>query len=130
VEGALGGRNLRKPNGGETFSFEIRPRETTVSLKTKRVYDRPQKGDGYRILVDRLWPRGVKKERAAINEWLKEIAPSDDLRKWFGHDPSRWQEFERRYFEELREKVELVDRIRKEAESRPTVSFFVRREGP
>lgn len=67
----------------------------------KRVYDKPQKSDGYRVLVDRLWPRGLSKEKASINLWLKEIAPSNDLRKWFGHDPARYSEFKKRYESEL-----------------------------
>ena len=62
-------------------------------LKVKRIYDPPSKDDGKRILVDRLWPRGIKREDACIDEWLKDIAPSDELRKWFSHEPSRWQEF-------------------------------------
>lgn len=70
-------------------------------IAIKRVYDSPQKGDGYRILVDRLWPRGLSKEKASIDLWLKEIAPSNDLRKWFGHDPARYDEFKKRYESEL-----------------------------
>lgn len=70
-------------------------------IKVKRIYDPPDPDDGIRILVDRIWPRGIKKETARIDEWLKEIAPSDELRKWFGHRPERWEEFKRRYFEEL-----------------------------
>jgi len=73
-----------------------------VALKIKRVYDPPEKADGTRIIVDRLWPRGLAKEKARIDEWLKEIAPSDELRKWFGHKPERWKEFQKRYREELR----------------------------
>lgn len=72
-----------------------------MSIITKRIYDAPEKSDGYRILVDRLWPRGVSKDAAHIDEWLKEIAPSDTLRKWFHHDPERWQEFQKRYKAEL-----------------------------
>ena len=71
-------------------------------LKVKRIYEAPAPSDGYRILVDRVWPRGVSKERAAIALWLKEIAPSTGLRKWFGHDPERWPEFQKRYRQELR----------------------------
>jgi len=70
-------------------------------LKIKRVYERPEPSDGYRILVDRLWPRGLSKKTAHIDLWLKEIAPSDELRKWFGHDPAKWNAFRRRYFREL-----------------------------
>ncbi len=81
-------------------------------LKVKRIYEAPAPSDGYRILVDRVWPRGVSKERAAIALWLKEIAPSTELRKWFGHDPERWPEFQKRYRRELRTKIDLADRIR------------------
>ncbi len=72
-----------------------------MSIKRKRVYDPPEKTDGTRILVDRLWPRGISKEKARVNEWLKEIAPSDELRQWFGHKPERWEEFQKCYRQEL-----------------------------
>ena len=71
-------------------------------IKTKRVYDEVEKDDGIRVLVDRLWPRGIKKEEVKIDLWLKEVAPSIELRKWFSHEPSRWKEFCKRYKEELR----------------------------
>ncbi len=70
-------------------------------IKIKRVYDEPDVSDGFRMLVDRLWPRGLSKERAKVDMWLKDIAPSEALRKWFAHDPEKWSEFKRRYFEEL-----------------------------
>lgn len=72
-----------------------------ISIKIKRIYDPPARGDGVRILVDRLWPRGLKKADAAFDLWLKEIAPSADLRRWFGHRPERWETFRERYFREL-----------------------------
>jgi uncharacterized protein YeaO (DUF488 family) len=72
-------------------------------LRVKRVFDPPEESDGARILVDRLWPRGLRKEDAALSLWLKEAAPSTALRQWFGHDPARWVEFERRYRDELRQ---------------------------
>src|SRR5690242_16281708 len=81
-------------------------------LKIKRIYEPPQRSDGCRILVDRVWPRGVSKERAAMALWLKEIGPSTALRKWFGHDPARWPEFQKRYREELRDRPELTDQIK------------------
>lgn len=68
---------------------------------TKRVYEEAAEGDGYRVLVDRLWPRGVSKERAALDEWAKDIAPSTELRKWFGHDPTKYEEFAKRYVSEV-----------------------------
>jgi uncharacterized protein YeaO (DUF488 family) len=71
-------------------------------LRVKRIYENPSKEDGRRILVDRVWPRGFTKERARVDEWRKDLAPSDALRKWFGHDPAKWEEFRRRYRAELR----------------------------
>jgi uncharacterized protein YeaO (DUF488 family) len=73
-----------------------------VRPRVRRVYDPPCADDGYRVLVDRLWPRGLRREQARLDLWLKEIAPSDGLRRFYGHDPSRWEEFRRRYDEELR----------------------------
>lgn len=70
-------------------------------LKIKRVYEKPAKDDGWRVLVDRLWPRGMKKESAHIDVWMKEVAPTDALRKWFAHDPAKWNEFQKRYRGEL-----------------------------
>ena len=81
-------------------------------VKLKRAYDAPLADDGKRILVDRLWPRGVSKAEAAIEQWMKEIAPSTELRKWFGHDPAKWVEFCRRYREELRRNGELLGELR------------------
>ena len=81
-------------------------------LKLKRIYEPPQRSDGCRILVDRVWPRGVSKERAAIALWLKEIGPSATLRKWFGHEPARWPEFQKRYGRELCDQPELTEQIK------------------
>jgi uncharacterized protein YeaO (DUF488 family) len=94
-----------------------------MSIRLKRIYDPPRPDDGLRILVDRLWPRGVSKESAAIDRWLREIAPSDALRKWYGHDPQRWAEFRRRYREELRAQRALVSELRKLARRRITLVF-------
>ncbi|MBS1754445.1 MAG: DUF488 domain-containing protein [Ferruginibacter sp.] len=79
-----------------------------MKLKIKRVYEKPGKEDGTRILVDRLWPRGLTKEKAAVDVWLKEIAPSTELRKWFGHDPKKWKAFIKRYTHELKQHEEQV----------------------
>ncbi len=79
-------------------------------IKTERIYNASE-GGGFRILVDRLWPRGLSKELAKVDLWLKEIAPSNELRKWFGHDPDKWTEFKKMYFEELDGKTELVDKV-------------------
>lgn len=80
-------------------------------FKLKRIYDASEASDGYRVLVDRIWPRGVSKEKAQIDLWMKEIAPSDALRKWFGHAPERWEEFRRRYREELQKEIGLINRL-------------------
>lgn len=85
-------------------------------IRTKRIYDPPSDEDGFRILVDRLWPRGVKKESADIQLWLKGIAPSTDLRKWYNHDPKKWQEFREKYRDELKDNdflPNLVSQIRR-----------------
>ena len=79
-----------------------------MKIKIKRVYEKPDKEDGFRILVDRLWPRGLTKEKASVDLWLKEIAPSTELRKWFGHDPKKWIEFKKRFLHELKENKEPV----------------------
>lgn len=81
-------------------------------LVVKRIYEQPAPDDGQRVLVDRIWPRGVSKEDAALTLWLKEIAPSDELRKWFGHEPERWAEFQKRYRAELDENGEAVAQLR------------------
>lgn len=83
-------------------------------IKIKRVYDTVSIDDGKRFLIVRLWPRGIKKEKAAIDEWLKDIAPSDELRKWFSHDPKKWPEFRSRYKKELKGKEEITEKLRKE----------------
>ncbi len=81
-------------------------------IKTKRIYDKPEKNDGFRILVDRLWPRGIKKEKAKIGLWLKDIAPSNKLRKWFSHKEERWNKFKQCYFSELKHKAELIKKLK------------------
>jgi uncharacterized protein YeaO (DUF488 family) len=85
------------------------------NIRLKRAYEPATPLDGPRILIDRLWPRGVTKDAAAIDEWVKEIAPSTALRKWFGHDPARWQEFRRRYAAEIRERPEELRNLRTRA---------------
>ncbi|WP_424354576.1 DUF488 domain-containing protein [Methanobacterium sp. MBAC-LM] len=81
-------------------------------IKIKRVYESSSENDGFRILVDRIWPRGVSKEKADLDAWMKEIAPTNDLRKWFSHDPKKWNEFENRYKNELKDKSELINEIK------------------
>jgi uncharacterized protein YeaO (DUF488 family) len=81
-------------------------------VRLKRAYERPSAGDGTRVLVDRLWPRGVRKADIAIDRWLREVAPSTELRRWFGHDPGRWNEFSRRYEVELSHNAEALKELR------------------
>ena len=98
-------------------------------VRLKRAYEPAASDDGTRILVDRLWPRGIKKTDAAIDDWMKEIAPSNELRKWFGHDPERWLEFRRRYRTEIRQHTEELDRLRGLArQGRITLVFSARDE--
>ena len=79
------------------------------SIRVKRVHDPASPDDGFRVLVDRLWPRGIRKEQLVLDLWMKDVAPSDALRKWFGHDPAKWEEFGRRYREELQQRPQQLD---------------------
>jgi uncharacterized protein YeaO (DUF488 family) len=98
-----------------------------MQIRLKRAYEEPSKQDGTRILVDRIWPRGVKKDQARIDHWLRDIAPSADLRKWFGHDPDKWPEFKRRYFRELDNNRAAVAELRRLAGAgRVTLVFAAR----
>jgi len=92
-------------------------------IKIKRIYDPPAAGDGFRILVDRLWPRGLSKEKAQVDLWMRDISPSNDLRKWYGHDPDKWAEFKKKYLGEIKEKKEEFDLLRKRAKE-GTVTFL------
>lgn len=85
-----------------------------MNIRIKRVYEQPDPADGTRILVDRLWPRGMTKEKAGVDLWLKNIAPSTALRKWFGHEPAKWEEFKQRYRQELRENKEQVSLLKEQ----------------
>ena len=97
-------------------------------LRLKRVYEPSGRGDGRRILVDRLWPRGLSKEKAAIDEWMKEAAPSTELRRWFAHDPEKWREFQRRYKQELRTRNDLVREIARQASRGPVTLVYGARD--
>jgi uncharacterized protein YeaO (DUF488 family) len=99
-------------------------------IKTKRVYELPEASDGYRVLIDSLWPRGLKKEAVQIDEWLKGIAPSAELRKWFGHKPERWPEFARRYKTELTspERKTHLKRLKDLAKTRTVTLLFGARD--
>lgn len=93
-------------------------------IRLKRVYDPPAQTDGLRVLVDRLWPRGLKKETARIDLWLEDIAPSDRLRRWFGHDPQRFPEFRERYWQELEQNSEAVGQLLEVVRSHPVVTLL------
>ena len=95
-----------------------------MKVAIKRVYDEPDKADGKRILVDRLWPRGLSKESAKVDLWLKEIAPSNDLRKWFAHDPAKWPEFQKRYEEELKSQPEGIAVLKHQAAHAPVTLLY------
>ncbi|MFZ1864376.1 MAG: DUF488 domain-containing protein [Polyangiales bacterium] len=86
-------------------------KERRLAIQVKRVYEKPARLDGCRILVDRIWPRGLSKDAAALDGWMKEVAPSAELRKWFGHEPSRWPAFKKRYFRELDRQDDLLERL-------------------
>lgn len=94
------------------------------NIKLKRAYERPTAADGPRILIDRLWPRGLKKADAVIDQWVKDISPSTGLRKWFGHDPARWPEFQRRYAAEVRQHPEQLTKLRALARRGPITLVF------
>ena len=93
-------------------------------IKVRRVYDPPDRRDGARVLVDRLWPRGARKDEARLALWLKEIAPSDDLRRWFGHDPARFAEFSRRYRAELGANTDAVNRLEDLVKAGPVTLLY------
>jgi uncharacterized protein YeaO (DUF488 family) len=95
-----------------------------MELRIKRVYETPEKEDGQRILVDRLWPRGLTKEKAKIDLWLKDIAPSTELRKWFGHDPEKWKEFRKRYGAELKKNAESVSLLKDQMKKGPVTLVY------
>jgi uncharacterized protein YeaO (DUF488 family) len=93
-------------------------------IKIKRAYQPAEEADGFRILVDRLWPRGISKEKAMIDLWLKDIAPSNDLRKWFSHNVERWSEFKTRYLEELKTKRTLMEHIKNLEKEKGTLTLI------
>jgi uncharacterized protein YeaO (DUF488 family) len=93
-------------------------------FKIKRVYEKAAKEDGWRVLVDRLWPRGMRRETARLDSWMKDVAPSDALRKWFGHEPDKWNEFQKKYRSELAKKKELVAELKKMEKEHGTVTLL------
>jgi uncharacterized protein YeaO (DUF488 family) len=104
------------------------PASGNLDVRLKRAYAPPAAGDGVRVLVDRLWPRGLRKADAAIDRWAKELAPSTELRRWFGHDPGRWDEFCRRYRSELSAHTDLLDELRAMARKGPLTLVYAARD--
>ena len=99
-----------------------------VDVRVKRIYDDPDPGDGYRVLIDHVWPRGVSRARAGLDDWARELAPSDELRKWFDHDPARFDEFRTRYRDELADHSERLDELRRRAASGPLTIVYAARD--
>src|SRR5512136_2223158 len=99
-----------------------------MKIRLKRAYEPPDKNDGTRLLVERLWPRGLTKSKAAIDEWFKDLAPSPELRKWYGHDPAKWTEFRRRYLIELGNNADAVERLRARAKRGPVTFVYAARD--
>ena len=97
-------------------------------IKLKRVYETPSKGDGLRILVERLWPRGITKERASVDLWLKEVAPGIELRKWFGHDPAKWEQFCKRYRVELEQRKDAVNLLKQKSKEGTITLVYAARD--
>ncbi len=99
-----------------------------MAIQIKRAYDKTAKSDGFRVLVDRIWPRGVKKQDVKIDLWLKEISPSTALRQWFGHEPEKWNEFRKRYFQELDSHPQEIQLLREKMRSGPVTLVFGAKE--
>lgn len=93
-------------------------------IRIKRIYEDPSKEDGHRILIDRIWPRGVSKKDAKLDDWVKDIAPTSELRKWFGHDPKKFDEFAKKYRKELDDKPEELDEIRKKSKDQTVTLLY------
>jgi uncharacterized protein YeaO (DUF488 family) len=101
---------------------------TRLEVRSKRVYAEPEPVDGYRVLIDHVWPRGVSRERAKLDEWARELAPSDELRKWFNHDPARFEKFRTRYRAELVDHADRIDELRARAQSDPLTILYAARD--
>jgi uncharacterized protein YeaO (DUF488 family) len=99
-----------------------------MGVRSKRIYEPPAAEDGYRVLVDRLWPRGISRDAARLDEWARELAPSDELRRWYGHDPAKFDEFRRRYLDELKGERERLDALRSRAKRGTVTLVFAARD--
>ncbi len=100
----------------------------SLDIRTKRVYEPAEPADGYRVLIDRIWPRGLSREHAGLDEWARDLAPSTELRKWFGHDPARFTQFRARYREELADHADQLDQLRERARSGPVTVLYAARD--
>jgi uncharacterized protein YeaO (DUF488 family) len=108
---------------------EVEESPDAAGVRVKRVYEKPARADGFRVLVDRLWPRGLTKDAARLDLWLRDIAPSTELRKWYGHERAKWPEFRRRYRAELRAYREQLEDLRLRAAKQPVTLLYASREG-
>jgi uncharacterized protein YeaO (DUF488 family) len=134
----MSGRRRRASEGGGEYSspacylHELEPDapapDRRGDVQIKRIYEKPDADDGYRALIDRLWPRGISRRRAALDAWLVELAPSSALRIWFGHDPKRWAEFGRRYRAELRSRARTLEALRRRAQRQRVTLLYASRE--
>lgn len=107
---------------------KVKPVKAIMKIRLKRIYEKPSAKDGYRVLVDRLWPRGIAKDAAKLDAWQKEIAPSDELRKWFGHHPEKWEGFKKRYFAELKKRPEAVEELVSIIKKRPVTFVYAAKD--
>jgi uncharacterized protein YeaO (DUF488 family) len=109
-------------------SIKENGRGRTMKIRLKRAYEPPAKDDGVRLLVERLWPRGLTKEKAKVDEWFKDVAPSPELRKWYSHDPGKWAAFRKRYLDELRGNPEAVGRLRVRVKDGPVTFVYAAKD--
>lgn len=116
------------PSGGNVAPAAGPALSLGMDVRVKRIYEQPSAQDGCRVLVDRLWPRGLKKDRARVDRWLRDLAPSGPLRKWFAHDPARWEEFVRRYHAELDGRADAVAELLQLCEHGPLTLLFAARD--
>jgi uncharacterized protein YeaO (DUF488 family) len=100
-----------------------------IDVRVKRIYDGAEPGDGYRVLIDHIWPRGISRERAQLDEWARELAPSGELRKWFDHVPQRFEQFRARYRDELTDRREQVEDLRRRARAGRVTLVYAARDG-
>ncbi len=108
--------------------MECEKEDTMTTIKLQRAYEKPQDTNGYRVLVDRLWPRGIKKENLPLDDWLKDIAPSTELRKWFGHEVDKWDGFQEKFTQELDEHKAQLEQLLQAAGKQPLILVFAAKD--